>query len=247
MNMKKKTMKIISKSAGCTLIGKSHIDLGIINQDSFIIREYSFGTVMVVADGLGSLIYSNIGSKMVCEAVCEASKIWINNDNKNIRNLIKLIHILWEMKISPYEKNDCGTTCLFSLVINDTNRVIIGQIGDGLLAYITGNELSILKEKNDDFLNITNSMHNVKKFSEWTYDEFILESNNLTLLMCTDGISEDIVENKQKEFILELESMLTNKKSMKQRNKKLKKILKAWKTPYSDDDKTIILYMKKGE
>ena len=240
-------MKIISKSAGCTLIGKAHIDLGIANQDSFIIREYNFGTVMVVADGLGSLKYSNIGSKMVCEAVCEGSKIWNNNDNKNIRNLIKLIHILWEMKISPYEKKDCGTTCLFSIVISDSNRVIIGQIGDGLLAYIKDNQLSILKEKNDDFLNITSSMHNVKKFSEWTYDEVILEDNSLTLLMCTDGISEDIVDNKEKEFIMELESVLVNKKSMKQRNKKLKKILEAWKTPYSHDDKTIILYMKKGE
>lgn len=240
-------MKNISKSTGCTLVGRAHSDLGIENQDSFSIREYKFGTVMVVADGLGSLVYSKIGSKMVCEAVCEASKIWINNDNKNIRNLIKLIHILWEMKISPYEKKDCGTTCLFSIFINDTNKVIIGQIGDGLLAYIKDNELSILKEKNDDFLNITNSMHNVKKFSEWTYDEFILENNNLTLLMCTDGISEDIVENKEKEFILELENILVNIKSMKQRNRKLKKILKFWKTPYSDDDKTIILYMKKGE
>lgn len=240
-------MKIISKSAGSTLIGKLHVDLGIENQDSFIIREYNFGTVMVVADGLGSLKYSNIGSKMVCEAVCEASKIWINNDNKNIRNLIKLIHIIWEMKIFPYEKKDCGTTCLFSIVINDRNKAIIGQIGDGLLAYIRGNEFNILKEKNDDFLNITNSIHDVKKFSEWSYEEFSLESSNLTLLMCTDGVSEDIVENKQKEFILELESMLINKRSIKQRNKKLKKILKDWKNPYGDDDKTIILYIKKDE
>lgn len=240
-------MKITSKIAGCSEIGKSHIRLGIKNQDSFIIREYSFGKIMAVADGLGTLKNSHIGSKMACEAVCEAGKIWVKNNDKDIRNLIKLIHVLWEIKISPYDKNDCGTTCLFSIVINDERRVVIGQVGDGLLAYIKSNKLTVLKEKKEDFLNITTSMHNVRKFSQWTYDEFILEDDELTLLICTDGISEDIMENKEKEFILELKSILKYKKSMKQRNKILKSILKNWKTPYSDDDKTIIFYVEKGE
>lgn len=43
----------------------SYIHLEIGSQYSFIIRKYNFGTIMVIADGLGSLIYSNIGSKMV--------------------------------------------------------------------------------------------------------------------------------------------------------------------------------------
>jgi len=59
----------IWKGWGITEIGPLHIKENIPNQDSFIVKNYSWGIVGVVCDGLGSKKYSHIGSQALVKAI----------------------------------------------------------------------------------------------------------------------------------------------------------------------------------
>ena len=137
--------------------GKEKI-LGQENQDSFSITKYSFGVVMVVADGLGTKKYSGIGSKRICKAVGDAAKIWVEKENAPIEFLIRLVHNLWDISIYPYSKNECATTCLFCIALN-SGKIILGQLGDGIIYYCNDESLNILSEKENDFLNIVINLY----------------------------------------------------------------------------------------
>ena len=55
--------------SGYTVKGKSHLRTKQPNQDSFLIGLLPYCDVFVAADGVGSHLYSQKGSKYVCRAV----------------------------------------------------------------------------------------------------------------------------------------------------------------------------------
>lgn len=230
--------------AGGSLIGQSHKETDQENQDSFLITRYGFGIVMVVADGLGTKKHSKIGSSEVCKAVGEATKIWVRKENAPIEYLIKLIHNIWDFNIYPFTKSDCATTCLFSIVL-DNGKAILGQLGDGIIYYNTGKGLSVLMEREDDFLNVTNSMNSAKSTHDWRYKELNLNDYEFTLLMTTDGLSEDIIVEKREDFMYYVLQQIQNKDKQTKKNLSIKKILKACENEYSCDDKTLIIFNRK--
>lgn len=232
--------------AGASITGQSHEETGQENQDSFCITRYGFGMVMVVADGLGTKKHSKIGSKEVCKAVGEATKVWIKKQNTPTEYLIKLIHNVWDLYIYPYKKNDCATTCLFSIVLNN-GRVILGQLGDGIIYYNNGENLNVLTEIEDEFLNITKSMSSAKSICEWKFKEISLTDQDFTLLMTTDGLSEDIIKEKRQDFMNYILKQIESKKRQSKKNLVIKKILKSTNSKYSYDDKTLIIFNRKGK
>lgn len=232
--------------AGGSITGQSHKEADQGNQDSFFITRYGFGVVMVVADGLGTKKYSKIGSREVCKAVGEATKIWIRKENTPIEYLIKLIHNIWDFNIYPYTKSECGTTCLFSIVL-DSGRVLLGQLGDGIIYYNKGEGLNVLTEREDEFLNITNSMSSVKSIYDWKFEEFNLTDDDFTLLMTTDGLSEDIIVEKREKFMYYVLNQIQRKDKQVKKNLSIKKILKSCESKYSCDDKTLIIFNREGK
>lgn len=234
---------MIEYYAGATITGQSHLEIGQKNQDNFSITKYNFGLVMVVADGLGSKKYSDIGSRQVCKSVGEAVKVWFKKSDAPIEMLIKLIHSIWNMLIYPYPKNECSTTCLFSIILND-GRVVLGQLGDGLIYYLQNNSLTVLDEKHDDFVNITTSMSSVKSINDWKYKIINISNDNFSLFMTTDGLSEDIIVEKRKDFLIYLLKKIKCKTNQKSRNITIKKILKNCEGEYNNDDKTLIIYSR---
>lgn len=231
--------------AGATITGRAHRELAQKNQDSFLITKYSFGLVMVVADGLGTKKYSEIGSKEVCKVVGEAAKIWIKKENAPIEFLIRLIHNLWHISIYPYPKNECGTTCLFCITLN-SGKTILGQLGDGIIYYYKDESLNILSEKENDFFNTTNSVASVRNINEWTFKEINIQDSNFTLLMTTDGLSEDIINSKRKDFMFYIKDQISLQENQTKKNKKLKKILTKCEGEYNVDDKTLIIFSRGG-
>ncbi len=70
-------MKKGIRYGAASVIGKAHLDDALPNQDAFLIKKMSYGTIIVMADGMGSKKKADIGSKMICRAVCEAVEVWI--------------------------------------------------------------------------------------------------------------------------------------------------------------------------
>ena len=132
----------------CEVIGYSsvrgalHEKSGLPNQDSYLVKQFKFGTLLVMSDGLGSHLHSDVGSLSVCRSVSRAVQLWQEYRCNDIRLLIPLLHSLWGIDIFPYPKNECGATCLFALLNND-NVLYLGQLGDGSIFYCIGDELKL--------------------------------------------------------------------------------------------------------
>ena len=209
-----------------------------INQDAFGIAEYSGYLLMVVADGLGSAETSEIGSQVAVKAVKKAVAEWRKLKNEKNEILIQLIHFYWNLYINDLDcdKQKCSTTCLFSYINKCDNKIIIGQLGDGLILYESGKN-KYITPKSDDF-NYTKSLGTSKKLNDWNLYSSDIDLSSFKCFLATDGISEDIAFDKEEEFvdylIVEMEKL-----RMRQRNFFIRKTLINWPTKYHTDDKTM--------
>ena len=80
----------------------------------------------------------------------------------------------------------------------------------------------------------------LKKISDWKIKSIKKSSNiKYSILMSTDGISDDIIEEEMGNFYNELLKQKIDYKS--KNNPILKKILKKWPNKYNLDDKTIVV------
>ena len=111
---------------GASVIGPMHVKNRIPNQDSWMARQYKWGNVVVVSDGLGSKPHSDHGSKMACLAVFEAARAYQKNRQSKVTDILRLIHANWLVNISPFSASDCSATCLFVIQIGD--QLTLGRL-----------------------------------------------------------------------------------------------------------------------
>lgn len=226
------------KRIGASVIGPLHTKIGIPNQDCFDTKQFSFGNVVVVADGLGSKKHSDIGSRLMCKSVLESCVEFAYMTEQNIPDLLKLIHTHWMKKVPTNSYKEYESTCLFALVIDSS--LIVAQLGDGMIVAKSIDQKSavvLLDSKEDSFSNITNCIHQSFNLSDWkveSFDNFDLEY----LILCTDGISDDILKGSEVDFINDLTSEYKDM-SVQDINKDIKRWLNEWPVPKHTDDKTI--------
>lgn len=234
------------RSWGVSVVGPLHIKNGIPNQDSWISRKYKWGNVVVVSDGLGSNPHSDIGSKAACLAVIKAATAYQKNRQAKVEDILRLIQAYWLVEISPLSPSDCSATCLFAIRMDE--KLILGRLGDGLIV-VHG------KSKND---HLALSDCKTNSFSEFTYcltQEFRAahwETVTMSIkkcraiMLCTDGIADDLVPEKQFSFAKQLYS---NYKDMASavRLKNIRGWLNKWPVPGHSDDKTVVCLFKHGE
>ena len=213
-----------------------HDTLGIFNQKYF--------SLLVVADGLGSAKHSDFGAKQAVIAVQKAVNQWRNLKKQENKVLIRLIHFFWNMLIedSEFKKEECLTTCLFAYIDKKEHKIIFGQLGDGLIHFNSQNQTVSLKLFED--YNYTKSLGSSKSFSDWNMKIVSYNPKSFSVFLASDGVSEDIEENKESNFVEVLINDLAKLKK-KKRNKYLKQLLENWPTKYHNDDKTICIAWEK--
>jgi serine/threonine protein phosphatase PrpC len=232
-------------SWGATVIGPLHVKTGIPNQDSWMVRRHKRGNVVVVSDGLGSRPHSDHGSKAACLAVFEAAKVYQNSPEANIVDILRLIHANWLVKIAPFSPSDCSATCLFAIQIEGV--ITLGRLGDGMIAVYGESEKSSIildDKKQDSFSNYTNSLQQEFKPDQWE-TATVVSAECKAVVLCTDGISDDLLPEKQMIFAQELYFTYVDQGS-KERKSDLKRWLNEWPVPGHSDDKTIACLLKKG-
>lgn len=211
-----------------------------INDDSYGYKESSNYALLVVSDGLGSSKNSHVGSKMAVKAVKKAIFEWRKLKNQKLNTLLKLTHIFWKLYISDLEleTKDCLTTCLFSYVDFVKRFVIIGQLGDGLILFKSGDNSYI--SQSSEIYNYTQALGSTNNLKNWVIEKLDYNANDLTLFLATDGISEDIISGKEFDFSDYLIKEMCLMKKV-QRNYFLRSKLKNWPTKYHSDDKTMCI------
>ena len=209
-------------------------------QDAFGIINKKHYSLIVVADGLGSAKHSDYGSKKAVVAVEKAIYQWRKLKKHDKKVLIQLIHFFWNLSIadSEYEKKDCLTTCLFAYIDKLNHRIILGQLGDGLIFFKSGKRTVSLKSLED--YNYTKALGSSKSYNDWEIRDEHYDLKDFVLIITTDGVSEDLVEEKEGEFAESLIQKLSSIKKNK-RNKYLSQLLENWPTKFHTDDKTICI------
>lgn len=224
--------------------GMLHENANIPNQDAYSVKRYKFGTILVVSDGLGSKKYSDIGSKAVGKAINRAVQIWNEYPERDIRLLLPLMVSMWNIEIFPYSQQECGATCLFAIISND-GHVYMGQLGDGSIYISIDNELQLVREKEDDFTNLTVCMGGFSSYSDWRLKDFNFGNKPFGVVMMTDGVSETLVEDKKEEFINLLLRRLSECENLPKRNNLVYKILSEWNPVSAGDDRTLVCYRRR--
>ena len=163
-----------------------------INQDSYLIEAIGMNFCVSVADGLGSAIKSDVGSKAACQTVPDL--LLHDNPLANIGEII-----------AKWKKSLCGninaydTTLKFFSLID--GKIRIGKIGDGCVCTLIDGEYEEL-DNETKFLNHTDSL--LSYDPEKSYKEIEhSQCNECTILLATDGFSEDMVSEKRCEFLKE--------------------------------------------
>ena len=99
-----------------------------------------------------------------------------------------------------------------------------------------------MQKTSDAFANIVKPLSPQRPNPTWT-TKYIPEHrlNSIRLMLATDGVSEDILPNKESDFASYLIDYVNSWRA-KDRQIKLLNILENWETPKSLDDKTIVLF-----
>jgi serine/threonine protein phosphatase PrpC len=224
------------KAWGTSVIGPSHKKNGMSNQDSWLFRSWKDRAALAVSDGLGSKPFSDTGSKAVCMAVMEAAKIFYLHPGGNFNYLPQLIHAFWLIKIGDTNPSDCAATCLFAVIIRE--KVILGRLGDGFVQSLGKDKSFIMEDKKENgFSNITNCMTDIFTAGDWEIIEIPTEDCD-AVVFCTDGVSNDIVEEKKTSFAKDFYAEYKNMNA-KKRSREITQWLTKWPVPGHSDDKTL--------
>lgn len=205
----------------------------------------SFGHVIAVCDGMGSRPNARAGSKAACLAVREAATRWARVEDLPVRYLAHLVEVYWRLRIFPIEPSTAVTTCLFA-VVTRSRRCVVGGLGDGMVLVRTGDELkSALTPRGDAFANQTTGLGLASGARDWTLLELPDTGLDRTIVLATDGVSEDLIPERYADLIGWLAESFRSL-SPTDRAVKLAAELREWPTPMHSDDKTMAVLFEES-
>lgn len=229
-----------AKLLGCSVIGPLHVQTGLPNQDAWLARRYTWGEVIAVADGLGSKRHSDIGSKAACRAVAYAARRCRKDTVLSPEQFTRELHTYWLNQLGDYPVNEYATTCLFAVRHHDT--LTLGRLGDGMIAAIgrsAQHDLLLSDNKTGGFANTTDCLHSTKQPQAWEIVQ-LKASGYARVLLCTDGISDDIQDGLHLAFaksLMEAYAELPYREAYRG----IRQCLMHWTRPGHTDDKTLAI------
>ena len=221
---------------GATVRGPTHIANGLPNQDAWLRAWTGNHCVVVVSDGMGSKPHADVGSQAACRAVVDAVRVWRRHPLAATEVLLGMVHLFWRARIAPLTQDECACTCLFAVVGPD-GAGVAAQLGDGLLAIHDGSTMSALSSRDSEaFVNETTGLGLTTRLAAWR--TAAVPAGSRCIVLCTDGVSDDLIPEKLPEFLEWLERDVRAMREP-QRRHFLARSLRDWPTPKHLDDKTI--------
>ena len=224
------------KSFGASVRGPGHIATSTPNQDAWSSFHHIWGDGIVISDGVGSKPLSNFGSDAACRAVEYAALAFCDKSEVNLDFLFNRIRVNWLSLIGPLEPSDCSATCLFAFRVGD-GSIHLGMLGDGLAAAVKsdGSVVALSEDKSQGFSNITAALSPNASTKDWRHLS-LLEKDCAAILLCTDGVSDDLVNvDGFVKGVVETHCSLAGVSA----NQHIHEMLENWPTPRHCDDKTI--------
>lgn len=224
------------------MIGPRNLREKKLNQDAVMHRFWKNNWCIAVCDGMGSKPLSHIGSSLACQSVYEVLKHC--DFSLAEKEVAKKIYMYWLklLKDKNILPTDAATTCLFAWG-NRQGNVRLFQLGDGAIYYQSESFGHVGVKSDDLFSNQTNALGYSKKWDDWSYKEIDLTDPNHGMILMTDGISEDLLNEQLFTSMLIQKATLHSVRRLK---KYIQHELIHWPTPQHSDDKSIgIVFWKK--
>ncbi|MFP3041063.1 protein phosphatase 2C domain-containing protein [Treponema primitia] len=217
---------------GISHIGESHIKKGSQNQDAIAFNLFGDSFFIAVSDGLGSCKRSHIGAQTAVSLCNEIFLKVMDNHLDFLPNVIvDEILALWLKSFSEAELKEYSAT-LKAVFLKD-GTIIAVSIGDGFLFIQTNGKIHTLEGKGGDFVNETECLSYALKESDVKTLK-LSKGNELSILLCTDGISSSITDGMEQAFFEEISAIDDIKDLQDQLIAMLSEISKV-----NTDDKTI--------
>ncbi len=238
-------------SFGASVRGPGHIKTNTPNQDAWAAFHDDEWEGIVVSDGVGSKAHSDLGSRMLCEAVRFAvSSILTSFQNFDLDDeqqrgaFLHTLHEQWTELIGSTSPDDASATCLFGCCFSN-GFLWLGMLGDGCAAYIdkSGIVHRLTEDKELGFSNLTTALSSRLDCNSWKFMS-APSGDCKAVVLCTDGVSDDLEDIDG--FILAFSEAFIDM-PLAQATLESKDMLEQWPTPKHSDDKTIACLFKRGD
>jgi serine/threonine protein phosphatase PrpC len=233
------------RTIGASIAGPRHVRAGRANQDAWASCRLPQGVVIVVSDGVGSCRYAEIGSRAACRAVRDA--VQSMRSGTPATELTERITAAWSLRLKWRNPTECAATCLFSVRTHD-GRLIVGGLGDGLVVVTSADgatEPRVIPLRGGEF-GETVALGDGRESRSWVVEEFDDRDGQLRTLLASDGVSQDLSQDRLQAFHDWLIATL-GKLSTRRWRARLRRQLQAWPTPGATDDRTLAVMWTSGE
>lgn len=228
-------------SLGASVIGPGHVSANVPNQDYWLAHHAVWSDCVVVADGLGACSHSEIGAKAVCLAVLEEVASYEGQwDLPGRERFVEAVRDRFLQELAPLAPEECATTCLIAWRSGDDLRIF--QLGDGMVGALRSDGYVDLLEddKSESFANLVRPLSAKTFASDWRICS-IPAVDCLGVVLCTDGVSEDLCDKQG--FVREL-VLSAREEGADSIGMQLEEHLRKWPVPKHTDDKTVVCLFK---
>lgn len=184
---------------GFSVQGKSHIERGTVCQDyNKVVRLMNGWYLGVVADGVGSALRSDIGSKMAVESLCNFSKKNFDSkmSNEQLEDLLRRGYEYALEEIVRYAQKENEALDYFdttlSAVLYNGEKVIYGHAGDGgILVRLYDGRIRPITQRQK---GADGSSVRPLRAGESSWDFGIYEEKTAAVLLATDGMLDGVFQ-----------------------------------------------------
>lgn len=227
--------------------GLSHLKDGTNCQDNTCVVETEDYIVAALADGLGSLKYSEIASDVATKSICEAFEN-INYSKKELSSdLLQYVveNIQHEAEARGIALKEMDCTLAFVYIRKNESKAIIGRLGDSAICVFRENDSIALNDGNKsangtsavlDRDAIDNFTINLFDYKKDKIKGFILSSDGLENILYMKGSSS--VNKAAEEYFNTLVTSASPEDALR---KKILKLVNVPGSPFDDDISIIVI------
>ena len=233
--------------------GVSHVQNGTNCQDSVLIFENEDCIVAALADGLGSLKYSEIAAQTATDTVCKCFSE-LNNPLEQFETKEDLAkHILDAVVMNIQEKaiemgvplNEMDCTLMFVCVLKSTNCAIIGRLGDSAVCIIADPKSIAINDGNKS-ANGTNAILDKDAVEHFEIQILDLDKNNVYgFVLSSDGLENELYmkgsDHVNKTAELYFNAWFTADDPVTVISDRISKLTEIEGTPFDDDISVAVL------
>ena len=197
---------------------------------------------LVVCDGVGSCAFAREGALAAVRATRKAVRLWGAAEKAGAGLLIRLIELLWRLEVTPHDPRQWACTCLVSVlqVRGDVADLTVLTLGDGLVLVRAEGEITTVGGHGDTFSDRTLGLGVPHRMEEWQEQQWG-PVGELTVVLCTDGVSDDLRPETLPEFVDWLEPLAQG--PPRTSGSAIRRALRAWPVPRHSDDKTVAVLL----